>query len=93
MAERRTLICDICGIERPWSEANTWFGAFLQLGSERKLELFSLSVPFLEVKPFTTESRRLQHLCGAACVTRKVSEFLGQGVKPSEPPGQGASVQ
>lgn len=83
MAERRTLICDECGAEEPWDGDNdTWFGA--KLDGEDAVDYRGRSRARLMLFPLNTYSERADfHLCGAACVTRKVSEFLGQAVAAS----------
>lgn len=77
MAERRTLICDVCGAEEDEAKNGSWFGVVIRelgAGSRRMLQLFPLGARgYIHLG-----EDRLEHVCGATCATRKVSEFLGR---------------
>lgn len=75
MAEKKTYTCDVCGAER--HEANHWFG----IGQAGDI---------LHISPFITGRSACWHVCGEACVMKKVSEFLDKWRKGTGAPQRDA---
>jgi len=70
MAERVRYTCDICGVEK--QDSNHWW----------EIAIFDKTTP---LQLFAWENRltgdstwKKFHLCGHACVLRKVNEYLSQ---------------
>jgi hypothetical protein len=62
MALVTTYICDVCGAPR--REANHWY------------VIQNAGIGFL-LKPFEKMADQGTHLCGEACVLKKISELIG----------------
>jgi hypothetical protein len=81
--QRSVYNCDVCGEEQV-DGVNHWWAAILDPGNGagfgRELRLVSLSATAKAVG-----AQALYHLCGQACVIRKVNEFMNGGEPCSKP--------
>jgi hypothetical protein len=67
---RTVYACDLCGAEQ--ATTNHWFAAVL-IDAPRRIFIGPLG----SEDSILGENKRVFHLCGEACATKKVSEFLG----------------
>lgn len=70
--KREVFVCDVCYTERV--QTNHWF-AVVTIEAPRRLIIGPLGSEVTIVG--VGENKQVAHLCGEACVAKKVSEFLG----------------
>jgi hypothetical protein len=66
-----TYACDVCQTQK--KDTNHWWLMWIREVDEPRFE-----VPAMELTPWNTSAldKAAIHLCGEACVAKKVSEFL-----------------
>lgn len=67
---RTVYACDLCGTEQ--AQTNHWF-AVVTIEAPRRLMIGPLG----SEDSVIGQGKQVQHLCGEACASRRVSEFLG----------------
>lgn len=67
--ERKVYVCDVCGTEQ--AGTNHWFAIGVE---DRKLLRL---VPLAEAGRIAGLGYTVLHMCGEACVIRKVNEYVG----------------
>ena len=66
--EVHTVKCDLCGQQK--ASANHWFRVV-------RGERFVMVVPAEDIETLDKRNGKILDACGAACVSKAVSEFLG----------------
>lgn len=80
--QKTSYVCDVCGAVK--KEANHWWGIRLYGSEEMRLYRWG-SYP-------ASASGKISHLCGRACVGRKIEEFMqSQDAQSLEPPSGAVS--